>query len=167
MALSAIRVQFPHGSDASRQLDPAQVWSPQGLVNMHVPDMWGFLRFEPAYAAPLPSTPEETAGWPARRSLLWARFLIPDYMAANNGRLPSDLEELGVQLGEGVESGVVARDDVPGGYALCPCLALLFLLSVCASFPHPIPICISLHAFSCLGAALQKLAPHRWSWPRA
>jgi len=92
------------------------VWSPQGLVNMHVPDMWGFLRFEPAYAAPLPTSPAEEACWPARKSLLCARFLMPDYMAGNGGKLPADLQELGVQLEDGFESGVVARDNLPGGY---------------------------------------------------
>jgi hypothetical protein len=83
---------------------------------MHVPDMWGFLRFQPAYAATLPTHPSEDACWQARKFLLCARFLMPDYIAGNAGKLPADLQELGVHLRDGFESGVVSRDDLPGGY---------------------------------------------------
>lgn len=91
------------------------VWSPQGLVNMHVPEMWGFMRFENAYAPPQDAGPDAVAQWPARKALMCVHWLMPDFRAGHGGRLPESVLELGVKLGEGAESGVRAVEDLPGG----------------------------------------------------
>jgi hypothetical protein len=39
--------KLPHGKLPDRKEDN-WVWSPQGLINMHVPDRWGYVRFSGA-----------------------------------------------------------------------------------------------------------------------
>ncbi|MFQ6045442.1 MAG: carbohydrate-binding family 9-like protein, partial [Gemmatimonadales bacterium] len=59
------------GSTTGESVEDNWVWSPQGLVNMHYPEMWGFVLFssEPATGAsadPAPA-PAEKAKWLLRR----------------------------------------------------------------------------------------------------
>ena len=42
------RVEWRHGSrTAPDEKEDNWVWSPQGVINMHIPDKWGYVRFEP------------------------------------------------------------------------------------------------------------------------
>jgi hypothetical protein len=69
------------------------VWSPQGLVDMHYPEMWGFVQFSdrPAGAAPEPFalTAADLAQWALRRVYYAQRNLF-----AAKGRYASKLEDL-------------------------------------------------------------------------
>ena len=79
-----------------KQLDPATgdpfaednwVWSPQGLVNMHYPEMWGFLRFvadEPV--APFMIPDREWARW-----ALWRLYHQQRLHRAKTGRYFEDV----------------------------------------------------------------------------
>jgi hypothetical protein len=71
------------------------VWSPQGVVNMHYPEMWGYLRFASIVAGAgtegFRAPPEETAKW-ALRQLYYAQR---SYFA-RRGRYARRLSELGL-----------------------------------------------------------------------
>jgi hypothetical protein len=67
------------------------VWSPQGLVNMHYPEMWGFVRFverDPGAFAP---GPDDRARWALRRLYFRERAYV-----ARHGRYTTDLAALGL-----------------------------------------------------------------------
>ena len=71
------------------------VWSPQGLVNMHYPEMWGFVQFSERFAGTgedkFVMHPEEYAKWALRQ----VYYKESDYFKAN-GRYSNDLGVLGV-----------------------------------------------------------------------
>ena len=71
------------------------VWSPQGVVNMHYPEMWGYLRFSSIVAGAgtegFRAPPEETAKG-ALRQLYYAQR---SYFA-RRGRYARRLSELGL-----------------------------------------------------------------------
>lgn len=86
----------------SRLLDPRTgkslpednwVWSPQGLIDMHYPEMWGFVQFSGKLAGSGEDTfafhPEEKA----KRALRQVYYKEKDYFSAN-GRYSSSLDEL-------------------------------------------------------------------------
>jgi hypothetical protein len=70
------------------------VWSPQGLVNMHYPEMWGFVQFSDLTASEgseaLRARPEEAAGWALRRVYYAERRWF-----AGHGSYTSDADALG------------------------------------------------------------------------
>jgi hypothetical protein len=61
------------------------VWSPQGVVNMHVPERWGYVQFSGKAAGPGPDTfvedPNERVKWALRRLYYRQR----DFRAAHGG----------------------------------------------------------------------------------
>ncbi len=86
------------------------VWSPQGVVDMHRPEMWGLLQFTTSTAggasavAPLP-------GKPARDLALEIYYAQRDFLKAHN-RWATTLVELGLEEGKfppGVEPPVLTR----------------------------------------------------------
>ncbi len=75
------------------------VWSPQGIVAMHYPEMWGFVEFSNVAAvnasgsSPVPSPPSalEAAAWALRRVYYAERELY-----ARTGSFNSDVDALGL-----------------------------------------------------------------------
>jgi hypothetical protein len=71
------------------------VWSPQGLVAMHYPEMWGIVRFSDAAGArceePFTRDPRHEAAWALRRVYYAER----NWLAAH-GSCTADLDALGV-----------------------------------------------------------------------
>lgn len=69
------------------------VWSPQGVVNMHVPERWGYVQFSPHAAGTavdmFAEDPNEAVKWALRRLYYRQR----DYRAAH-GRYAATLDEL-------------------------------------------------------------------------
>lgn len=75
------------------------VWSPQGAVNMHRPEMWGVVRFEDVPALPTPHlTADDSLRWALRR-VYYAQQVYrrshgsyaPDLKTLAVGRLPQRL----------------------------------------------------------------------------
>ena len=114
-----IKVPRPdHGNEG----EDNWVWSPQGVINMHCPEKWGFLQFCPqtdgASHGGCPSGAEEEE-WQARQVLTGWHYLLQDYRAAHEQRLPSDLRLLQLPEAEALAAsqyGLDARPDQPGGY---------------------------------------------------
>jgi hypothetical protein len=67
------------------------VWSPQGVVNMHLPEMWGVVQFGGA-PAPAVSAPDDEARWALRRVYYAQR----EYRA-RTGRFADALVALGIE----------------------------------------------------------------------
>jgi hypothetical protein len=80
------------------------VWSPQGLIAMHYPEMWGEVLFAESPADPA----EAFAASSEHRAISGAANLMPIYYAqrrfhAENGRFARDLVELGLPPTRGFE----------------------------------------------------------------
>ncbi len=101
------------------------VWSPQGLVAMHYPEMWGIVRFSGASSAecgaPFVRDPRHDAAWALRRLYYAERNRL-----AAHGSYTAELEELGagpwvgggsLSLSAGAD-WFVATIALPGGGAL-------------------------------------------------
>jgi len=70
------------------------VWSPQGVINMHYPERWGYLSF--ASSATLDGVkPLEIPQTEQAKSALWALFYRQQEYAGKNGRYAKELKELG------------------------------------------------------------------------
>jgi hypothetical protein len=95
-----------------KRLDPATgkplpednwVWSPQGVVNMHVPERWGFVQFSDAppggATPPFVADPNDPIKWALRRL-----YYRQGAYHATHGRYASDLGTLGVAGIEGFTS---------------------------------------------------------------
>ena len=71
------------------------VWSPQGLINMHYPEMWGFVQFSTA-----PAGDSEVAFVPDRnhreRQTLFEIYYAEREHHGNNGAYTDSLAELGL-----------------------------------------------------------------------
>jgi len=67
------------------------VWSPQGVINMHYPEMWGFVHFvQDAGVRVMPVPPHEEIKWLLRRIYYaqWYHFAINSDFAQELGALP-------------------------------------------------------------------------------
>ena len=75
------------------------VWSPQGVINMHYPERWGYLQFSkqtnPSSAPPfvLPISEKQ-------RQYLWLVYYRQKEFFGRNRRYASTLDELGIQPAE-------------------------------------------------------------------
>ncbi|MFH1688974.1 MAG: carbohydrate-binding family 9-like protein [Candidatus Eisenbacteria bacterium] len=71
------------------------VWSPQGLVNMHYPEMWGFVQFSGVTAgvAETAYAPDPSA---ADRRTLMRLYYAERTFFGNNGGYTADLDALGL-----------------------------------------------------------------------
>lgn len=80
------------------------VWSPQGVVNMHLPERWGYLQFATKEAStdlPLFELPYSEM----QRQYLWLVYYKQQAYKRNNGHYASSLGDLGIsdtQLVDGV-----------------------------------------------------------------
>lgn len=84
------------------------VWSPQGIVAMHYPEMWGFVEFSdsPPGGPPAPVEPEpaDFARWDLRTVYYRERDFF-----AEHGRFTENLDELGLEELRGVTVWVTPR----------------------------------------------------------
>ena len=69
------------------------VWSPQGVVDMHRPEMWGYVQFSTRQSGPVAFVPD--ASLPARRWLHEIYYAERDYRRQHQ-RWAANLAELGV-----------------------------------------------------------------------
>ena len=81
------------------------VWSPQGLVNMHLPELWGFVQFtdRPAGSEDVAfkENPEEQVKWQLRK---W--YYLQSRYFEKNGHYAASIQELDSEPTEG-ESPVI------------------------------------------------------------
>ena len=71
------------------------VWSPQGVINMHCPEKWGYVQFSTDRPGTVAFIPEPTE--PARMTLHEIYYAQRDYKT-RHGRWASSLDELGLCL---------------------------------------------------------------------
>jgi len=72
------------------------VWSPQGIVNMHCPEKWGYVQFTRGRPGTVKFTPDPTE--PARNILHGVYWSQRDYKRIH-GRYASTVGELGIDFG--------------------------------------------------------------------
>lgn len=98
-----------------KQREANWVWSPQGIIDMHRPERWGFVRFTSKPAGTLAAEVDPTL--PARDSLMEV-YHRQRAFRARNGRWAGSLEELGITATcitlAGTESGFVATTSTGG-----------------------------------------------------
>jgi hypothetical protein len=72
------------------------VWSPQGVINMHYPEMWGFLQFSGKVAGngkdEFVINPKEKAKWALRKI-----YYAENAFKINNGVYTNDIKKLGLE----------------------------------------------------------------------
>jgi len=72
------------------------VWSPQGIINMHYPEMWGFIQFSNKVAGTGTDKfvvyPKEKAKWALRKVYYNERTYF-----MNNGKYTNDIDKLNLQ----------------------------------------------------------------------
>ncbi len=71
------------------------IWSPQGFVDMHRPETWGFLQFSRVEAGKGVVALQRDPDHPARMYLMKVHFAQADFRA-RHGRWASSVEELGL-----------------------------------------------------------------------
>ncbi|HWB12193.1 MAG TPA: sugar-binding protein [Pirellulales bacterium] len=93
------RVEWPHEITAGNYQKAANarednwVWSPQGIVDMHRPERWGYVQFSTAPAGTASFTPDRTLG--GREALLEIYHLQKAFQA-KHGRWAASVDELGL-----------------------------------------------------------------------
>jgi hypothetical protein len=75
------------------------VWSPQGRINMHMPEMWGYLQFSeiPAGGGTQDFIPDPDL---ALRWALWKIYYAESDYYAKNGKYTSSLAEAGLSMAD-------------------------------------------------------------------
>ncbi|WP_243900209.1 carbohydrate-binding family 9-like protein [Hymenobacter defluvii] len=68
------------------------VWSPQGVINMHYPERWGYLQFTRQAKAPAFELPTSEL----RRRYLWLVYYRQQQYREKNGRYAASLAELNI-----------------------------------------------------------------------
>jgi hypothetical protein len=73
------------------------VWSPQGLINMHYPEMWGFVQFSvvPVGEADIAFVPDPEHN--TRRALMEVYYAEREYHG-NNQEYSTDIRRLGLEV---------------------------------------------------------------------
>lgn len=71
------------------------VWSPQGLINMHYPERWGYLKFS-SDAVGTPHPAFELPYAEKQRNYLWMAYYRQKEYQEKNGHYASSLQELGI-----------------------------------------------------------------------
>lgn len=85
------------GSEYLQRVPPTAVnlsWSAQGIVDMHRPELWGFVRFEGDAAVDVPVI--SSLEWTARRVLMGIHYRQAGFHA-RTGRFAGTLDSLGVE----------------------------------------------------------------------
>jgi hypothetical protein len=72
------------------------VWSPQGVVDMHRPETWGYVQFSSKTRGPVAFQPDPA--WPARAALMQVYYSQRDFQKQHK-RWAKSLDELGPDLG--------------------------------------------------------------------
>lgn len=70
------------------------VWSPQGVINMHYPERWGYLSFSNSTSLD-GVKPFEVPQAEQAKSALWALFYRQQEYAGKNGRYAKELKDIG------------------------------------------------------------------------
>jgi hypothetical protein len=88
--------------DANGKVLPEEnwVWSPQGVINMHLPERWGYLQFA--------KSKNKGFEWPydeSRRPYLWLLYYQQQAFKEKHGRYATTLKQLGITTGETVIDG--------------------------------------------------------------
>ncbi len=87
------------------------VWSPQWVVDMHQPELWGYVQF--STSSPGNDSFHNDPSWPARLAL-YRLYKAEKGFRAEHGRYAGSLEELGIAAEfEGMRFTILPR---PGGY---------------------------------------------------
>ncbi len=71
------------------------VWSPQGVINMHIPELWGFVQFSDIISGDGTENFKENPDEIIKLKLRKLYYAQKNYYS-NNGRYASTLEEIGV-----------------------------------------------------------------------
>jgi hypothetical protein len=87
------------------------VWSPQGVIDMHRPERWGYLQFSTAKPGEAKFRPDPD--WEVRDTLHRAYYAQRAYFA-KNGRFAANVSDLGLQL----PAGRLSLDAARTGYTL-------------------------------------------------
>jgi hypothetical protein len=85
------------------------VWSPQGVVDMHRPETWGYIQFSSATRSANAPAFRPDASLPARRWLHEVYYAQRDYRH-RHGRWARTLDELGVAAPSGAELGAATLE---------------------------------------------------------
>ncbi|QVL32012.1 hypothetical protein KIH39_24780 [Telmatocola sphagniphila] len=75
------------------------VWSPQGVIDMHRPERWGYVQFSTAAPGTIKFKPD--AALPTKNALHRIYYAQREYYAKHQ-KYAASLEELGVKLPEGI-----------------------------------------------------------------
>ncbi len=78
------------------------IWSPQGIIDMHRPERWGYVQFTSGKPGTVDFKPD--AGVPAREALMTIYHAQREFQT-RTGRWASNLSELG--LNESIQTGLV------------------------------------------------------------
>jgi hypothetical protein len=111
------RVEWRHEVAAGRYVKPAGikednwVWSPQGVIDMHRPEMWGYVQFSMAESGHAAFRPDPTG--PIRRDLMRVYAAQRTYHEANK-RWASSLHKLG--LDHALKAGPIEMKPTSEGY---------------------------------------------------
>lgn len=72
------------------------IWSPQGIINMHSPEKWGYVQFTKEKPGTVAFTPDPTE---PSRSILHGIYWTQRDFRRVNGRYASTVDELGIDFG--------------------------------------------------------------------
>ncbi len=109
------RVEWQHELEAGKYLRRPKtpennwVWSPQGIINMHRPERWGFVQFSKAAAGSVHFKPATT--WNARETLMTVYHLQKAFHQEHN-RWAVSLDDIGL----GDVSKRVAMETTAAGF---------------------------------------------------
>ena len=85
------------------------VWSPQGYINMHMPEKWGYLQFSTHTGLEAPATGgKDTVGFvepadEAAREMLWMIYDKQQKYIRQHGHYADGLRQLGLAGGDGIK----------------------------------------------------------------
>jgi hypothetical protein len=92
------RVAERRGGEAPRQMkEDNWVWSPQGVIDMHRPERWGYVQFSSGRPGTAKFQPDSS--WVAREKLYTVYYAQRDFRKAH-GRWARTLEELNLRFPE-------------------------------------------------------------------
>ena len=89
------------------------VWSPQGVVDMHRPEHWGYVQFSTEAAGTTPFLPDPTAG--VRRQLMQVYYLQRAYRK-EHGRYAAQWSELGEDCQDSSGIGPLSLETTAVGF---------------------------------------------------
>lgn len=95
------------------------VWSPQGYINMHMPEKWGYLQFS-IHAGGADSVAFVPPADATAREMLWLIYDQQQKYRRQHGHYAGLLQQLGLVGGEGIkletsEAQFTATVNIPGG----------------------------------------------------